>query len=649
MSRRGYLVFMVALGVPALLARAVAAGAAPYPAVEIVSLSGTGAQGNGDSYPPEISANGRYVAFASYATNFSPPGSDTNSTSDVFRRDLLTGDTTRVSVSTAGVGANAQTYSGGICGDGSRIVMNSLASNLVLGDANGRMDIFVRDLDTGETTIASQSTSGTYGDDSSSSHGISDNGRYVVFESHANNLVTPLAWDDYHVYRRDLDTKTTVMSDVSSSGAQGYGGAGVEPDVSADGRYVVFCSRAGNLVGEAVNGFTLVFVHDHVGGDTTLASVNDGGTQSNADCEKPAISADGRHVAFKSGATNLGGGGGAGGTGMDVYLRDLDTRETTLVSVSITGGPGNSWSCWTWKPRVSSDGRYVVFTSLATNLVPSDTNGQEDVFMRDLVARETTLVSRSASGTQGNGASNGPCLTPDATKVAFFSFANNLVDIDTNARADCFLWGGIATSTAVPTTQTTALTIARSKSLVSYNGAVALAGKLTGGGAGLPSRTVSLYRQSKAGGGWMKVGDVTTSGDGSYSFSTKMKVSSYFATVFLGEAGYEPTASPVVLVQCRAGLPTPYAPRLAVRYRPFTVAGNLFPRHYGRTRVSVYRLIGRRWRYYRSYYGWNRRYSTYARFGVRMRLPSGRYLVRSHHSDSSHYRTFSGPRVFTVR
>src|SRR5262249_38706966 len=169
------------------------------------------------------------------------------------------------------------------------------------------------------------------------------------------------------------------------------------PSISSDGRYVAFDSAASNLVSGDTNGATDVFVHDRLTGATTRVSTDSNAAQGDGASSKPSISADGRYVVFLSAADNLVSGDTNGAT--DVFMHDLVTGVTTRVSTDSSGAQGNGSSS---NASISSDGRYVAFASAASNLVPSDTNGVPDIFVRDTQAGVTTRVSVDSSGVQGN-------------------------------------------------------------------------------------------------------------------------------------------------------------------------------------------------------------------------------------------------------
>jgi len=363
---------------------------------ERVSVASDGNEGNDSSWEPAISADGRHVAFWSRATNLVP--GDTNGVADVFVHDRQTGVTERASVDSGGNEGNGWSTSPAISADGRYVAFHSHASNLVAGDTNnfcdfnhdGNLDncpdVFVHDRQTGTTELASVDSGGNQDDNGSDYPAISADGRYVVFVSAATNLVPGDTNGKADVFVRDRQTGVTERVSVDSSGneANGPSGFSYSPAISADGRYVAFASAATNLVPGDTNDWIDIFVHDRQTGVTERVSVDSSGNQGNGcSCKgmfdhTSAISADGRYVAFTSFASNLVPGDTNGGE--DVFVHDRQTKVTELVRVSVdsSGNEGGGWG-----PAISADGRYVAFASFASNLVPGDTNGTADVFVHD--------------------------------------------------------------------------------------------------------------------------------------------------------------------------------------------------------------------------------------------------------------------------
>jgi hypothetical protein len=286
------------------------------------------------------------------------------------------------------------------------------------------------------TTRASVATSGAEGvGGDSSGPVISGDGRHVAFESWCSNLVAGDTNGHCDIFVRDLVSGSTTRVNLDSNGAQGAGGDSYDPAISADGRYVAFDSGCANLVAADANPFQDVFVRDVVTGTTTLVSVDSNGAQAaGGDSLYPSISADGRYVAFKSWSTNLVGADNNGHS--DVFVHDLVTRVTTLASVDSNGVQQNNECSYL---SLSGDGRFVAFASTASNLVAGDTNGVYDVFLRDLVGGTTTRESLDSAGVQGNSNSAWPSSSIDGRFIAFHSTATNLVPGDGNGTLDIFV------------------------------------------------------------------------------------------------------------------------------------------------------------------------------------------------------------------
>lgn len=401
-----------------------------------VSSSGKQALG-GYSYGPTgeaISANGRFIAFSSSATNLVK--GDDNGDFDAFVHDLKSGKTFRISVSKPGGDANGNTFGVSISADGRFVAFASDASNLVSGDSNASQDVFVRDLKTHQTRLVSVSSSGQQGNNASFHPSISADGRFIAFLSQATNLV-PGGTSNTQVFVHDMKTGRTLLVSRSSSG-QKANGFSVDPSMAGDGRSVAFASVADNLVSGDTNGREDVFVHNLKTKTTRLVSVSSSGQQGNDESITPSVSATGRFIVFASFASNLVASDANGGTA-DVFVRDLKTHKTRLVSLNSSGQQGNNAS-FLIDPAITPDGRFIVFTSFASNLVRGGTSG-EQVFWRDLKRGKTQLVSQSSSGHKGHPGSFDASITADGSLVAFNSIATNLVPGDTNGNADVFVRG----------------------------------------------------------------------------------------------------------------------------------------------------------------------------------------------------------------
>jgi len=395
-----------------------------------VSVDSAGVEGNGDSRQRSISADGRYVAFTSSLNDL--VAGDTGFR-DIIVHDRQTGVTERVSVDSVGTQANGDSGTPSISADGRYVAFASGASNLVAGDTNGKTDIFVHDRLTGRTELLSVDSAGVQADYGALYPSISANGRLVAFQSASLNLVANDTNAHNDIFVRDRQTGLTERVSIDSAGMEGDS-VSVSPCISADGRYVTFTSYASNLIADDTNYKADIFVHDRQTGLTERVSVDSAGVEANNESSNPSISADGRYVAFRSPASNL----VTGDTGgyIDVFVHDLQTGLTERVSVSSSGGQANSYSR---APSISANGRYVAFSSVASNLVSDDTNSDYDVFVHDRQTGLNERVSVDSEGAQADNDSFDPCISAEGQYVAFYSRATMLVDDDTNGEYDIFV------------------------------------------------------------------------------------------------------------------------------------------------------------------------------------------------------------------
>lgn len=361
---------------------------------ELVSVTPDGEQGNGDSQGQAVDAAGETVAFDSTASNFAP--GDDNFTHDVFLRRMPAGTLELVSVALDGGVGDAESFDPSVTPTGRYVVFLSQASDLVRHDVNRSRDIFVRDMVTDTTELVNLNADGTLGNNFASSGSISDNARYVAWASFADNVVPGDANDSFDVFWRDRVTGEVQL--VSRAIDGGFGDfPSTAPAISGDGRYVAFMSLAANLVPGDTNETTDVFVRDMATGTTERVNVGPGGAQANSasgtsvhgGSTVPTISDDGRYVSFESFAGNLVAGGDSNHHN-DAFRRDRVLGETVLMSLSVTDRQANRDSSDT---AMTADGSAMAFISLATNLVPRDTNrcgffgdpGEcPDIFVRDL-------------------------------------------------------------------------------------------------------------------------------------------------------------------------------------------------------------------------------------------------------------------------
>ncbi len=411
--------------------------------VVLVSMNadGTGS-GNAESGIPAISADGSVVAFQSPANNLHPL--DTDGLDDIFARNLTTGTTHLVSVNTDGTSSgNFASRYPVISADGSVVAFQSQADNLHSLDTDTTTDIFARNLTTGTTHLVSMNADGT-GSGNAHSHDpvISADGSVIAFKSFATNLHPLNTVAGFDIFARNLTTGTTHLVSMNADGTGGSNGESYNPAISADGSVIAFESGASNLHSLDTNTTSDVFARDLPNGTTHLVSVNvDGTGGGNSGSYNPAISADGSVIAFDSRASNLhpldtiSYGGGL--SYADVFVRNLTNGTTTLVSINAAGTSGGNSSSYV--PAISADGSVVVFLSQADTLHSLGTNRQIDVYARNLTNSTTQLVSVNAASTgSGNNNSTTSAISADGSVIAFASYASNLVERDLNGSVDVF-------------------------------------------------------------------------------------------------------------------------------------------------------------------------------------------------------------------
>lgn len=429
------------------------------------SVASDGTEGN--SYTGEETAltpDGRYVVFFARSYNLVPDDEMTGP-EDAFLHDNQTGVTERISISSSGVAGNSDTYFGiDISADARYVVFCTGSSNLVAGDTNGKWDIFLRDRQTSTTRRISVSSTGAQSNGNSWQPRISDDGAVVVYTSEATNLVSGDTNNKWDIFTYNMTNGQTGRVSISSTGAQGNGDSGDNkaPAISADGRFVAFSSESTNLVLNDTNTFCDnnwdgvynencpdVFVRDRQNSTTERVSLNNGGEQGNNLSMLPAISGDGRYVAFFSLASNLVTGDTNTCTSLyyysgpcpDVFVRDRQTNTIERVNVSSSGVQSTVDPITYFKPpAISSDGNIVVFGSADTKLAPGATNGYPQVLAHDRTTHETSLVSANTFGTQGDFNSYCMCDTSaDGRYVSFQSLGGNLVLYDANSLTDIFV------------------------------------------------------------------------------------------------------------------------------------------------------------------------------------------------------------------
>jgi hypothetical protein len=405
-----------------------------------ISLNSNLVLGNAASSDSGIDAAGRYIVFASAANNLDPTIPN-NSKTQIYRKDTQTGEVEMVSTDSSGLVASvcSNCESPRISGNGRYVVFAS-APPL---PANPISQVYRKDMQTQELVLISQNATLIAGNNHSFEPAISTNGRYVAFTSSATNFGYTTNGVS-QIYFKDMNAPgpaDPVLVSQNASLAAGNGNS-YQPDISADinSQYIVFASEATNLITPDGNGniADIFFVDMSTPTTTELVSVNTGDTQqANAASLDPDVNGTGRYIAFTSSATNL----DTSTNGVSqIYWRDRTTQQTELLSINNSGtnggSPGSAF------PDISSDGRYVTFQSLATNLLSTVTNGNSHIFVKDITGA-IELISvydyGGANQEQGNNASTQPAISSDGRYISFSTEATNLVDAaDNNSFSDIY-------------------------------------------------------------------------------------------------------------------------------------------------------------------------------------------------------------------
>ncbi len=346
--------------------------------VRRVSVNSSGTQGNDDLYGVSISGDGRYISFLSHSNNL--VAGDTNGMKDIFLHDVQTETTIRVSVASDGTQSNGQSLSCSISADGNYVAFEFAASNLVNADLNGKIDIFIHNLQNGITSLISLATDGiTQGNEKSYDPSISGDGRFVVFVSNASTFVIGDSINN-DVFVNDRNTGITTIVSKASNGSIGDTQSN-EPEISQNGRFITYTSY-NDLVSGDSNHQADVYLYDMLEDKTTLVSVSSTGMQGDSSSFRSSVSTNGRYVVFVSGSDKL----VDGDTNWmsDVFIHDMLTGETSRLSEGLDGAEPNWDSGFN---SISADGNVIAFESGANNLVIGDTNGLgvRDVFIRNRV------------------------------------------------------------------------------------------------------------------------------------------------------------------------------------------------------------------------------------------------------------------------
>ncbi len=376
-----------------------------------VSVDASGQQLGNASVWPSLSRDGRFAAFVTDAPNLDP--NDHNGTADVFVKDLATGQIVRASVTVAGVEANGPCFQPLLSSDGRYVAFTSWATNLAASDANGSgADIFVKDLQTGVLTHASVNSAGQGGNDISAYASFSADGRFVTFYSYATNLVVGDTNDQTDVFLHDVVSGATER--ISSNNGGGFS------SVSSDGRFVAF---------EQYGAITTIAVRDRLLGTTKTVSTTSNG--SPVFSSSPVISDDGRYVAFAT-AFNLI--DSDQNSSSDVYRVEVSTGKKELA----TPGTAAHGAGLQFPTSMSADARFITITS-ANSYSFFDSNAMLDVYVADMSDGGIELMSWAYGAVAANDNSGLATISADGRYVCFLSEATNVVPNDTNGAYDVFL------------------------------------------------------------------------------------------------------------------------------------------------------------------------------------------------------------------
>jgi Tol biopolymer transport system component len=343
------------------------------------------------------------------------------------------GATEHAAIGHQGVPGFGTSTNADISGDGRYVAFNSSATDLVPGDTNAKTDVFVRDRATGAVERVSVATGGAQANGSSLRPTITSNGRFVAFESAAFDLIPSDVNGQSDVFLHDRLLATTSLVSAGTGVVQADEDC-FNPAVSEDGRWVAFTSEATTLVPNDTNFWADIFLRDMQTGSLERISVGPGGQEGDGPCFAVSISADGRWIAFDSLSTNLT--ATDGDNWYDVFVYDRLTGALVEISTGLGGAPvdGNNTA-----PTLSADGRYVCFVTTATNIVAGDVNGRADAVVHDRLTGARTLASVASGGQQANGDTFYASIAANAGHVTFHTDASNLVAGDTNGHIDAFV------------------------------------------------------------------------------------------------------------------------------------------------------------------------------------------------------------------
>jgi len=421
---------IVSIMVMALVLALAVPVASATPKTKLISKSSSGVQASMGAGHPALSRDGKVVAFH---TGSGLVSGDKNARRDVYARNVPNRTTKPISRGHGGVWGNEVSRSPAISENGRFVSFYSQASNLIHGHVMTFSHSYRRDRQMGRTALVSRSSSGAVANGPSGSGDISADGRYVVFPSVASNLVAKDAKGVWQIYLRDMKLKKTYLISRNNAGTAGNQSSG-DPDISADGRFVVYESDATNLTTKDTKGKRQVYLYDRKSKRTTLVSKNNAGKAGKGGSGDPAISRDGKVIVYESAAANLIRAGRDSNGMPDVYRYVRSTHKTSRVSLNYRGRQITGCTCiGSADPDISANGRWLVFGSDGTNVTKAgNPHDYEHVYRRDLATGKVRLVSRSTSGARGDSSSRLPRISADGRFVTFESYATNFLAHDAN-------------------------------------------------------------------------------------------------------------------------------------------------------------------------------------------------------------------------
>ncbi len=408
---------------------------------ERISVGTNNLEANDESYHPYASADGRYIGFISFASNLAPETDGVTKClqnficTDVFFRDRVANVTTRLSTSLSGYQGSNTSHPPIVTEDGSKVLFNSLADNLIPDDTNDDDDFFGSDgflWQSGELVRVTTKANGAQIKGNSYAH-ITGDGKVIYFLSNGQDIVPGVIVDANELYRRDVASGAITHVPMSYDGTP-INGAHIGVQTDRSGRYIVFTSLATNIIPDDINGKEDIYLHDILTGETKLVSHTPTGQVGNDHSAAPSIAPDGSFIAFRSSASDLVPNDNNGAS--DIFLYNIATEELERVNVSVNGEEANGES----KDAATCEGgTFVSFTSEATNLAPNSQNGQRHVYIKHMATGVVDVVSQTHTGELSNGRSYKSYFTPYCDSIMYANEGDNLIPNDTNGVRDLFM------------------------------------------------------------------------------------------------------------------------------------------------------------------------------------------------------------------